>query len=83
MDFLIESVQGPCPENQDSLGASKIIDFCNELILMFKFESEYSRRGFTTPETKLQVNSLVAKGTKTLLSLIEGNTTHENANSLA
>ena len=46
---------------------------------MFISEIEYKRRGFTTAETKLEVNSLVAKGTKTLLSLIEGNTTYENA----
>lgn len=40
---------------------------------MFQKESDYYRRGFITPESIDDVNSLASKSTGLLLSLIEGN----------
>jgi hypothetical protein len=47
--------------------------------MLFTSEQEYKKRGFTTPEARDQADELVSKATRTLLSLIEGNTTPENA----
>jgi hypothetical protein len=36
LDFLIESLQGPCLNNQQCLTSSKIVDFIKELMKIFQ-----------------------------------------------
>ena len=74
LDFLIEAVQGPCPENQRTLVASKIINSCMDYATMFHKISEQKRRGFTTEERLKALTATAAKAMKLLYSLLEGNT---------
>ena len=70
LDFLIEAVQGPCAENQQTLVNTKIIDFCIEFSVRFSKNFEQWRRGFRK-NTK-ELDDLIKKTFKLLFSLIEG-----------
>ena len=73
---------GPCEENQRKLIASKVVDFCKEVISMFQRDTDYKLRGFFTSEQKEKANEIVDKSSLLLISLLEGNTTKDIAESL-
>lgn len=73
VSFLIESVQGPCLENQKCLIQNKIVDIIKELFMMFNSKNDYLSRGFDTEELQEKVNTFVSFNSRLLLSLIEAN----------
>lgn len=73
LEFLIESIQGPCPKNQIALTESKVVEFTKQLMQMFSKESDYKLRGLNTQKLVDDANYLVSKSTKLLFSLLEGN----------
>ncbi|KAL4466941.1 hypothetical protein ABPG74_010538 [Tetrahymena malaccensis] len=76
LDFLIESIQGPCVENQITMCRGKINETCKDLLQKFQGTPEqnkqYSILGFNTEENKEELESLISKSFKLLYSLIEG-----------
>jgi inositol 1,4,5-triphosphate receptor type 3 len=72
MDLIIESIQGPCVDNQQKLVAAKIIDSCKDLISKFQEKGDYDQFGFCSQDQVKQIQSLVTKTNKLLVSLIEG-----------
>jgi len=63
LDFLVESVQGPCPENQVLLAQGGMIDACKLII-----GSPFSAQRLQPNEVKV----LKSKSMKALVSLLEG-----------
>lgn len=82
LDFLIESIQGPCRENQLDLCRSKIIDVSKDFLAKFQRQGDYERGGFVKEEQKDAINDLMTKSTTLLVSLIEGVTNMEIVNML-
>jgi hypothetical protein len=72
MNFLIETVQGPCIENQNELYETKIIDFCKDLMDEFKLSTSFQIRSFEG-ESKVRLQKLLTKCLKLFNSLLEGN----------
>lgn len=67
--FLMESMQGPCEENQLALTKANIINFCLDFLTNFKGECDYKKRGFTNRD---EINRLIIMTIRTLDTLIEG-----------
>ncbi|EAR96945.2 cation channel family protein (macronuclear) [Tetrahymena thermophila SB210] len=76
LDFLIESIQGPCVENQITMCRGKINETCKDLLQKFQGNQEQNKQyyilGFDTEENKEELESLISKSFKLLYSLIEG-----------
>jgi hypothetical protein len=47
IDFLIESLQGPCKANQRELANNSIVDYVKDVLIQFKEDIDYERRGFS------------------------------------
>lgn len=77
LDFLIESVQGPCALNQFELSKLKIADHIKDLLNNFMRDFDYIKRGFIEPEEKNRINNIVTKSSNLLISMIEGNNNKE------
>ena len=77
LDFLIESVQGPCEDNQKALSRANIINSSMDFLMIFKKRTDYMKRGFFTEDEIMKMNEATTKSMKLLNSLIEGNTNHE------
>ena len=77
LDFLIESVQGPCPENQVTMSQSKIIFFAMDFVSMFKTLVDFELKGFTNEILQDGINDLTTKSMKLLISMIEGSANQE------
>ena len=77
LDFLIESIQGPCNDNQLVLCKSNIIDICKDLLEKFQKPGDYKRGGFFNIEDKTEVDNVVTKSSNLLVSLIEGHPNKE------
>lgn len=78
IDFLIESLQGPCKGNQDIVIRCKILDFCKDFINDLNSPQDLKSRGFYTSKEKEKehqdiTNNLFNKTIKLLLSLAEFN----------
>ena len=82
LDFLIESVQGPCIENQITLCRVKIVDICKDFLAKFKLVGNYSRLGIFNDYQKNRLNILFKKSIKLLVSLLEGTINSEIIESL-
>ena len=76
IEFLIESLQGPCLENQLDLSRNKIVDFVKDFVSLFPSDIDYRRRGFSK-ETNKQIDDIMTKSTTLLISLLEGNNNQE------
>ena len=50
IDYLIESIQGPCIDNQLNLARKKIVEISKDLLTRFPSQMEYKKRGFFTEE---------------------------------
>jgi inositol 1,4,5-triphosphate receptor type 3 len=72
LDFMIESVQGPCLENQILFCKNKVIDTCKDFLAKFQRKFDYNKIGFVSEEEIDQMNNVVTKSSKLLYSLIEG-----------
>lgn len=72
LEFLIECVQGPCKQNQETLVNAKIIDFCIDYASLFSKPTEQKRRGFETPEELQTLNASITQSLKLLYTLLEG-----------
>ncbi|KAL4510112.1 hypothetical protein ABPG72_010305 [Tetrahymena utriculariae] len=76
LDFLIESIQGPCVDNQITMCRGKINETCKDLLQKFQGNPEQNKQyfilGFNTEENKEELESLISKSFKLLYSLIEG-----------
>lgn len=83
LDFLIEAVEGPCRQNQETLVNYKIIDFCIDYATMFTKQSEQKIRGFQTNEDLEMVNMSVTKSLKLLYSLLEGTANKQIINQMS
>lgn len=88
IDFLIESLQGPCKGNQDVVSKCKILDFCKDFINDLNSPQDLKSRGFFNNKDKYQdkgkeiekdkehrgiTNNLFNKTIKLLLSVVEFN----------
>ena len=82
IDFLNESLQGPCPENQQTLARNKIIDYIKDFILLFPRESDYLQRGFIEKEEQDEINDLMTSSFQVLISILEGNNEEEGARAM-
>lgn len=68
---MIEFVQGPCPENQDTLVHCKIIENCKDFLTMFTPESgDLLLKGFDNESA--QIDEMKQKCVVLLSSLLEG-----------
>ena len=83
LDFLIEAVQGPCPDNQTALVSAKIINFCMDYATMFQKKSEQKKRGFVTEADLEKLTASITKAMKLLYSLLEGNTNEKIINQMS
>lgn len=72
LDFMIESIQGPCRENQILFCKNKVIDTCKDFLAKFQRKFDYNKIGFINVEEIDEVNNVVTKSSKLLYSLIEG-----------
>ena len=72
VEFLVESVQGPCRGNQKQLFDGKIVDYTKDLMLEFGSEKDYIIKGFNN-EKKKELYSIIKKSIKLLLALLEAN----------
>jgi hypothetical protein len=77
IDFLNESLEGPCPLNQQTLARNKIIDYIKDFILLFPRQSDYLQRGFLDKETQGEINNLMTSSFQVLISILEGNSEEE------
>ena len=81
LNFLIESVMGPCRGNQESMIKNNVIDSCKDLLNDFgRADKESLRvRGFgqNDPEVKEMVNILLSNVVSLLRSVMEGNSNLE------
>ena len=77
LDFLIETVQGPCKQNQVDLFDSKIIDYCKDLMSEFDRKKSNELKGFVTNEEMGSVDKTIKKSVKLLTSILEGNNNTE------
>lgn len=77
IDFMIESVQGPCKQNQLVLFDSKIVDYCKDLMSEFDRKHSYAIKGFKTAEEQQQIDETVKKSVKMLTSILEGSKNKE------
>ena len=77
IDFLIESVQGPCVTNQVELTKAKIVEFVKDLLSLFIRPNDYLKRGFTNSIDQENIDNLVTKSSNLLISLTEGNINDE------
>lgn len=73
LDFLIESVQGPCEGNQQALVEAGMINTCMDFIKMFNKRSDYLKAGFVAPEEIVKANDATTTAIKLLNALLEGN----------
>ena len=72
LDFLIESVQGPCNENQCDLVENGIVDQISDFISQYTLNIHLKRRGFTG-KNKSKVDEQSSCATELILSLLEAN----------
>ena len=72
LDFLIESIQGPCRQNQIELSRLRIIEICKDFLAKFQKTNDYQSGGFNCEEDITLVNNLVTKSSNLLISLTEG-----------
>ena len=73
LDFLIESIQGPCVHNQRQLFNAKIVDYCNDLFIEFMDPTHLKIRGFESDEHHKQLNNFVIKCVRLINALLEAN----------
>jgi RyR and IP3R Homology associated len=78
LEFLIESVQGPCRDNQITLTKSKSVDFIKDLFKGYSSESseintELINKGFKTEAQREELTNLIKQGITLMNSLIEAN----------
>ena len=73
LDFIIESVQGPCIENQRQLFRAKIVDYCNDMFLELIAPTRMNIKGFYLNKNRKDLNSFVVKAVRLLNSLVEAN----------
>jgi hypothetical protein len=81
-DFLIESIQGPCIENQKVIINSNIIDLINDLFFEFTSDLEINIKGYYLSCNLNQTNIFIMKIIRLLLSLFEGNIEEKNIQSM-
>ena len=73
LNFLVEIIQGPCPENQVALIKHKIIDSCKDLINDISTKKEFKMIWGKDSEEELEnLSNLVSKTRCLLASLLEG-----------
>jgi hypothetical protein len=77
LEFLIESIQGPCIANQVEGIKEKVVEGVREIFSSLSKKSDYESRDFNNEEEVGEANSLLSLGAKLLLSLTEGNLNHE------
>ena len=82
IDFLIESIQGPCIENQLLLCKSKIIVSCKDFLSKFDSNIDYQRVGIFNEDKQKEIHNILTKSTNLLVSLIEGKANSEIINLL-
>mmetsp|Transcript_28121 Transcript_28121/g.24853 ORF Transcript_28121/g.24853 Transcript_28121/m.24853 type:complete len:328 (+) Transcript_28121:955-1938(+) len=73
LDFLIESVQGPCLGNQKAQVEAKMINTCMDFLTFFHDDYYYRKRGFFTDKDRKEADNATTKAMKLLNSLIEAN----------
>jgi hypothetical protein len=79
ISFLIESLQGPCKENQNIAIKCKILDFAQDFLNeLSASEEEMKTRGFnmTCQDDKLIIGELFVNTISLYLALLESNTSH-------
>ena len=74
IEFLIESLQGPCLQNQLELSKNKIVDLVKIFIAAFKEDIDYKQRGFQSRNDRNEINAQITKSIALLNELLEGNT---------
>eukprot|EP01017_Pseudomicrothorax_dubius_P023568 TRINITY_DN2514_c0_g2_i1.p1 TRINITY_DN2514_c0_g2~~TRINITY_DN2514_c0_g2_i1.p1 ORF type:complete len:954 (+),score=250.24 TRINITY_DN2514_c0_g2_i1:65-2926(+) len=74
MNFLIESLQGPCQGNQRDMALNRIVDIAKDLLGLFDKKTEFMKRGLIEEEDKAKARKLANMCGKLMVSLIEGNT---------
>lgn len=72
LDFLIETIQGPCIQNQMELYKNKIIDFSKDFMNDFSNQRDYESRGFNA-DNSYALDDLISQNIKMLYSLMEAN----------
>ena len=76
LDFLIESMQGPCEGNQMDLYSNKLIEYCKDFMSDFMVERDYEVRGFDH-KSYVELDSLILKTIKALQAMVEANSHKE------
>lgn len=71
LDTLVETVQGPCRENQRLLAQPKSIENCRDVLLALRDPSDRAMRGFSE-NSHAGISALKFKAVSLLLSLLEG-----------
>ena len=75
LDFLVEVIQGPCPENQVALIKHKIIDSCKDLLNDISTKKDFNMIWGEDSQEELDfLANLVSKSRLLLSSLLEGDT---------
>ena len=78
IDFLIESLQGPCKENQEDLADNKIVEFVEKFLLIFQNQNDYRNKGFFNIDdqgsiNQGSINELMIQSIELLACLLEAN----------
>ena len=76
IDFIIETLQGPCKGNQETVIRAKVLDFCKDFLNdLNSNEQDLKSRGFMVSEKgdKEIINLMFNKTIKLLLSVLEFN----------
>jgi hypothetical protein len=72
LDFLIESIQGPCGGNQLELYHNKMIEYIKDLMNDFISQRDYQCRGFDVENYEI-LDSLILRSIKSLDAMLEAN----------
>ena len=76
LNFLIESIQGPCEGNQKELYQNKMIEYTKDFMSDFLAERDYAVRGFDATNS-VCLDALILKSIKVLHSMQEANSSRE------
>lgn len=85
LEFMMESIQGPCRENQTQMMNSKVLDFCKDFMNDINSGDDLRSKGFyADKEDKARIDKdeeilddLFTNTIQFLLSLMEGNSNKE------
>lgn len=72
LNFLVESIQGPCGGNQLELYKNKMIEYCKDFMNDFLSLKDYELRGFDKLTSSL-LDSLILRSIKSLDAMLEAN----------